>query len=85
MRPGAPELRAVDDILFGNGDFTCFVTHFTGTFTDPLELPDGTTIQPTGKSSDVLYSTTAEWDNGKIVKAFLFYDYGTFLTQIGVG
>jgi hypothetical protein len=73
------------DILFGDGDFTCFVTHFTGTFTAPFELPDGTTIQPTGKSFDVLYSTAAEWDNGKIVKEFLFYDNGTFLTQIGVG
>jgi SnoaL-like polyketide cyclase len=85
MRPGAPELRDVDDILFSNGDFTCLITHFTGIFTAPLELPDGTTIQPTGKSFDVLYSTTAKWDNGKIVKEFLFYDNGTFLTQIGVG
>jgi hypothetical protein len=73
------------DILFGDGDFTCFVTHFTGTFTAPFELPDGTTVQPTGKAFDVLYSTTAKWDNGKIVKEFLFYDNGTFLTQIGVG
>jgi hypothetical protein len=73
------------DILFGDGDFTCFVTRFTGPFTAPLELPDGTTIQPTGKSFDVLYSTTAKWDNGKIVDEYLFYDNGTFLAQIGAG
>jgi hypothetical protein len=72
------------DILFGQGDFTCFVTRFTGTFTAPFELADGTTIQPTGKSFDVLYSTTAKWDNGKIVEEYLFYDNGTFLKQTGL-
>jgi hypothetical protein len=72
------------DILFGDGDYTCFVTRFTGTFTAPLELPDGTTIQPTGKAFDVLYSTTALWKDGKIIEEYLFYDNGTFLTQIGL-
>ena len=71
-------------ILFGDGDFTSFVTRFTGTFTQPLEQPDGTTIQPTGKSFDVLYSTAARWKDGKIVEEYLFYDNGTFLTQIGL-
>jgi hypothetical protein len=47
-------------------------------------LPDGTTIQPTGKSFDVLYSTTAKWENGKIVEEYLFYDNGTFLKQTGL-
>jgi SnoaL-like polyketide cyclase len=55
-------------ILFGEGDFTCFVTHFTGTFTAPLEMPDGTVIQPTGKPFDVLYSTAARWRDDKIIE-----------------
>lgn len=70
--------------LFGEGDFTCFVTRFTGTFTGPLEIPDGTVIQPTGKSFDVIFSTTARWQNGKIVEEYLFYDNGTFLSQVGL-
>jgi hypothetical protein len=41
-------------------------------------------IQPTGKSFDVLYSTAAQWKDGKIVAEYLFYDSGTFLTQIGL-
>ena len=41
-------------------------------------------IQPTGKSFDVLYSTAARWKDGKIVEEYLFYDNGTFLTQIGL-
>ena len=73
------------DILFGEGDYTCSVTRFTGTFTAPLELADGSAIQPTGKAFDVLYSTTACWKDGKIVEEFLFYDNGTFLEQIGLG
>jgi len=72
------------DILFGEGDFTCFVTRFTGTFTAPLEQPDGTVIEPTGKSFDVLFSTTAKWREGRIVEEFLFWDNGTFLGQIGL-
>jgi hypothetical protein len=71
-------------ILFGEGDYTCFVTRFTGTFTAPLELPDGSTIQPTGKAFDVLYSTTARWTEGKIIEEYLFYDNGTLLKQIGL-
>jgi muconate cycloisomerase len=70
--------------LFGEGDYTSFVTRFTGTFTGPLELPDGTTIQPTGKAFDVLFSTNARWADGKIVEEWLFYDSGTFLKQIGL-
>jgi ketosteroid isomerase-like protein len=68
-------------MLFGESDLTCFVTHFTGTFTAPLEMADGTVIQPTGRPFDVLYSTTARWRDGKIVEEYLFYDNGAFLSQ----
>jgi hypothetical protein len=71
-------------VLFGDADFTCFVTRFTGSFTGPLELPNGTVIQPTGQSFDVLSSSTARWRNGRIIEEYLFYDSGTFLEQIGL-
>jgi hypothetical protein len=72
------------DILFGEDDYTCFVTRFTGTFIGPLTQYDGTVVQPTGKSFDVLYSTTARWRNGKIIEEYLFYDSATFIRQIGL-
>lgn len=72
------------DVLFGDGDFTCFVTRFTGTFTAPLEQSDETFIEPTGERFDVLYSTAARWKDGKIVEEYLFYDNGTFMNQIGL-
>jgi len=71
-------------ILFGEDEFTCFVTHFTGTFTAPLEMPDGTVVQPTGKPFDLLYSTAARWRDGKIIEEYLFYDNGAFLSQVGL-
>jgi len=49
-----------------------------------LELPDGTVIQPTGKSFDVFFSTTARWHMGKIVEEYNFYDSATFMKQIGL-
>jgi ketosteroid isomerase-like protein len=72
------------DILFGDGDFTCFVTRFTGTFTAPLKMADGTQIEPTGQAFDLLYSTAAHWKDGRIIEEFLFYDNGAFLQQIGL-
>jgi len=40
-------------------------------------MPDGTVIQPTGKSFDVVFSTAARWRDGKIVEEYLLYDSGT--------
>lgn len=62
-----PQSQAPLRHSFDEGGYT-FVTRFTGTFSGPLELPDGPVVQPTGKSFDVLYSTTAHWLNGKIVE-----------------
>jgi len=72
------------DILFGEDEFTCFVTRFTGTFTAPFRQPDGSVIQPTGKAFDVLYSTAGKWRDGRLVEEFLFYDSATFMRQVGL-
>lgn len=72
------------DVLFGDDDWTAFVTTFSGTFTSQLELPDGTVIDPTGKSFEVRFSTIARWRDGKIVEEYLQYDNNAFLQQIGL-
>ena len=72
------------DILFGEGEYTAFVAPFTGTFTGRLELPDGTVIEPTGKSFEVMFSTIARWRDGRIVEEYLKYDNGSFPQQIGL-
>ena len=96
-RPGSPGrvralLRSIPDntvkhqydILFGEGDFTAFVTPFTGTFAGPLELPDGTVIEPTGESFEVMFSTIARWRDGKSVEEYLKDDNASFMQQIGL-
>jgi hypothetical protein len=72
------------DILFGDAEYTAFVAPFTGTFTAPLELWDGTVIEPTGKSFEVIFSTIARWRDGKIVEEHLKYDNASFMQQIGL-
>ena len=66
--------------LFGSGDWTCSIAHFTGTMQGPMgDHP------PTGKSFDVDFCTVAHWDNGQITQEYLFYDLVTFMKQIGLG
>jgi SnoaL-like polyketide cyclase len=72
------------DILFGDGEFTASITRMTGTFTGPLELPDGTVIEPTGESFEVVFSTIARWRDGKVVEEYLKYDNASFMQQLGL-
>jgi SnoaL-like polyketide cyclase len=72
------------DILFGDGEYTAFVTPFTGTFTGPLELPDGGVIEPAGQSFEVVFSRIARWRDGKIVEEYLTYDNAHFMQQVGL-
>jgi hypothetical protein len=54
-------------ILFADGDYTCSVTDFTGTFKGPMKGLDGKIIQPTIQqeiSSGVLHCCNLEgWKN----------------------
>ncbi len=62
------------EVQFGQGDRTCPVADFTGTFKGPMTGPDGTVIQPTGKKFKVGFCTVAHWKNGEIIEEILFYD-----------
>ena len=70
--------------LFGSGDWTCSIAHFTGTMKGPMQGPDGKEIPPTGKSFEVDFCTVAHWDNGQITDEYLFYDLVTFMKRIGL-
>ncbi len=71
-------------VFFASGDWTCSIARFRGTFSGPMNGPDGD-IAPTGKKFDVEFCTVARWDDGQIVEENLFYDLVTFMKQIGVG
>src|SRR5512137_2039978 len=72
-------------VLIGEGDHTCSVAEFTGTFKGPMTGPDGKKIAPTGKKFKVEFCTVATWKNGEIVEERLFYDLVGLMKQIGLG
>ena len=71
-------------IFFGQGDYTCSVAEFTGTFTGMMTGPDGKVIPPTGKKFKVDFLPVAKWKNAEIVEEKLFYDKISLMQQIGL-
>ena len=61
-------------IFFADGDYTCSVADFTGTFKSPMKGFDGQMIQPTNKKFHIEFCTVAKWKDGKITEERLFYD-----------
>jgi hypothetical protein len=50
-----------------------------------MNMPDGTVVQPTGKTFHIDFCTVARWnEQGEIVEENLFYDLMGMLKQIGV-
>ncbi|MEV0587462.1 ester cyclase [Nonomuraea sp. NPDC050310] len=71
-------------VLLAEGDWTCSIARFSGTMTEPMRLPDGTVLPPTGKSFEVDFCTVARWADGRIVEENLFYDRDAMMRQLGL-
>jgi predicted ester cyclase len=71
-------------ILFAEGDYTCSVADFTGTFKGAMKGLDGKMIQPTSKKFHLEFCTVAYWQDRKILEERLYYDQVGMLKQIGV-
>jgi predicted ester cyclase len=71
-------------ILFAEGDYTCSVADFTGTFKGQMKGLDGKMIQPTNKKFHLEFCTVAYWQDRKILEERLYYDQVGMLKQIGV-
>ena len=56
----------------------------TGTHTGPLTTPTGNKIPPTGKKATVPGSSAFEIKNGKITRAWVYWDMVTLLGQLGL-
>jgi hypothetical protein len=57
----------------------------TGTFTEPMALPDGKSIAPTGKRFAIAMATIGHWTNDTMDHEWLFWGNQDFMTQIGLG
>lgn len=82
-----PDVRVVNDpypVQFGRGDWITVVTRASGTFMGQMRLPDGTVIDPTGKSFDLDFATTARWDGDLLIEEYVLWDSALQAQQIGL-
>ena len=81
----APDTRIKQHpIKIGTGEWTAVTGIMEGTFTKPMTKPDGTVVQPTGKSFKLPMVTVGYWTNGKMNEEYLYWDNATYMTQMGV-
>ncbi|MGE6332172.1 ester cyclase [Stenotrophomonas sp. NPDC077659] len=85
----APDNRiTLHPIRFGttDGEWTAVAGFIEGTFTKPMVLADGTTLQPTGKAYKLPMATLGHWNkDGQMSEEFLYWDNAALMKQIGVG
>lgn len=82
----APDTRIQEHpIRIGDGVFTAVAGIMEGTFTEPMPLPDGSTIPPTGQAYRIPMATIAHWEGGTMREEWLYWDNQDFFRQIGLG
>lgn len=81
----APDTRIQEHpVKIAQGEWTSVIGIMEGTFTEPMPLPDGTTIPPTGKAFKLKMATVGHWNNGVMDEEYLFWDNLEFMKQIGL-
>jgi hypothetical protein len=85
----APDNRIKEHpVRFGtpDGEWTAVTGWLEGTFTQPMALPDGKSIPPTGKAYRIPMATIGHWGkDGIMFEEYLFWDNAAFMKQIGLG
>lgn len=72
-------------IRLADGNYTAVQGTLEGTFSKPLNLGNGKSIPPTGKTFKLSMLTVARWENGVIKEEWLYWDNAALMRQIGVG
>ena len=82
---GTPDSRiTAHPISFGSGEWTVATGVIEATFSEPMKLPGGKTIPPTGKKVKMSMATIARWKNGCIAEEHLFWDNAEYMKQLGL-
>jgi hypothetical protein len=72
-------------VKVANGEWTAVTGIIEGTFTKPMTLPDGTTIEPTGKPFKLPLATFGHWtEAGVMDEEYLFFDNGALRDQLEI-
>ncbi len=69
----------------GTGEWTSVMGIMEGTFTKPMPIGNGKSIQPTEKSFKIPMCTIGHWKGGLMIEEWLFWDNQTYMNQIGLG
>lgn len=82
----APDTRITEHpIKIASGNLTAVMGEIEGTFTEPMPIGDGNTIEPTGKAYKLNMVTIGLWnDEGIMYEEFLFWDNLAFMRQLGL-
>jgi len=81
----APDTRIEEHpIKLADGNYTAVQGIMKGTFTEPMDLGNGTVIEPTGKTFELEMVTIGRWENGLMKEEWLYWDNATFMKQIGL-
>ncbi|HSF27854.1 MAG TPA: ester cyclase [Nitrosopumilaceae archaeon] len=81
----APDTRIQEHpVRIASGEWTSVIGVMEGTFTEPMPLPDGSSIPPTGKAFKLVMCTVGHWKDGVMDEEYLFWDNQTFMKQIGL-
>jgi predicted ester cyclase len=79
-----PDLRhRPHRVVAGNNEVACLV-EVTGTHTEDLAFPDGSSLPPTGASVRVELAEFWRYEGDRIAEYKVIYDQADFLAQLGV-
>jgi len=81
----APDTRIeVHPVKIASGEWTSVIGVIQGTFTQPMPMPDGKAIPPTGKKFKFQMCTVGHWIHGVMDEEYLFWDNQEFMKQVGL-
>jgi predicted ester cyclase len=66
------------------GEWTAVTAIMYGSFTQPMRLPNGAVVQPTGRHFSLAFVTIAHWSHGRIDHEWLYWDTLTYMRQLGL-
>ncbi len=82
----APDTRIKEHpVKVGQGEWTAVYGIMEGTFSKPMQVGEGKSIPPTGKTFKLPMATIGHWKNGVMDEEYLFWDNQTYMNQIGLG
>jgi ketosteroid isomerase-like protein len=80
-----PDLRHRPQRVVAGNNEVAFILQVTGTHTEDLAFPDGSSLPPTGASISVELAEFWRYDGDRIAEYKVIYDQAVFLAQLGVG